>query len=153
AELQQYLGEAGTAVLQEALQGDQNPAAIATAIGDVIRNLLDRHGTGRVLFRNTRDAVAGFPERQFNAYPLTPPVRYTSTLEGLGEIMSPSLQERLHPETLLGDNWLTSDPRVAWLCDWLDGLKDDQGRAEKALVICARASTAEALEDYLNLRQ
>src|SRR5690606_38654737 len=66
AELQQYLGEAGTAVLQKALQGDQNPAAIATAISDVIRNLLDRHGTGRVLFRNTRDAVAGFPERQFN---------------------------------------------------------------------------------------
>jgi len=153
AELQQYLGEAGTAVLQKALQGDQNPAAIATAISDLIRNLLDRHGTGRVLFRNTRDAVAGFPERQFNAYPLPPPARYTSTLEGLGEIISPSLQERLHPETLLGDNWLTSDPRVAWLCDWLDGLKDDQGRAEKALVICARASTAKALEDYLNLRQ
>lgn len=151
-ELQQYLGKAGTAALQQALQADFDNGDIAAAIADIIRSLLDRHGTGRVLFRNTRDAVAGFPERQFNAYPLAAPSSYISAFEGA------SLQQRLHPETLLGDNglgdsWLASDPRVAWLCDWLGELKDNQGRSEKALVICARASTAQALEDYLNLRQ
>lgn len=37
---------------------------IETSINQVIRDLLDRHGTGRVLFRNTRAAIQGFPERQ-----------------------------------------------------------------------------------------
>ncbi len=31
---------------------------------DEIDDLLDRHGTGRVLFRNTRHAVKGFPQRE-----------------------------------------------------------------------------------------
>jgi len=35
-------------------------------------DLLDRHGTGRVLFRNTRHVVKGFPEREFHAHALTP---------------------------------------------------------------------------------
>jgi ATP-dependent helicase HepA len=38
----------------------------------VIAQLLDRHGTGRVLFRNTRAAIHGFPARQLLAYPLLP---------------------------------------------------------------------------------
>ncbi len=37
-----------------------------------IAELLDRHGTGRVLFRNTRAGVAGFPERKLHTYPLEP---------------------------------------------------------------------------------
>ena len=36
----------------------------------LIDKLIDRHGTGRLLFRNTRQAIQGFPERQFNAYTL-----------------------------------------------------------------------------------
>lgn len=36
----------------------------------LVNQLLDRHGTGRVLFRNTRAAVKGFPGRQLNTYPL-----------------------------------------------------------------------------------
>ena len=35
-----------------------------------IADLLDRHGTGRVLFRNTRAAVKGFPQRRLHTYPL-----------------------------------------------------------------------------------
>lgn len=38
----------------------------------LVDQLLDRHGTGRVLFRNTRAAVQGFPQRQLNTYPLEP---------------------------------------------------------------------------------
>lgn len=33
--------------------------------------LIDRHGTGRVLFRNTRAAVKGFPARRLIAHPVT----------------------------------------------------------------------------------
>lgn len=33
--------------------------------GNVMDKLIDRHGTGRLMFRNTRHAISGFPERQF----------------------------------------------------------------------------------------
>jgi ATP-dependent helicase HepA len=42
----------------------------------VIDALLDRHGTGRVLFRNTRAAIQGFPERQPLPEPLPCPDLY-----------------------------------------------------------------------------
>ncbi len=37
---------------------------------ELIDKLVDRHGTGRLMFRNTRQAISGFPEREFNTYPL-----------------------------------------------------------------------------------
>lgn len=37
---------------------------------EVINQLIDRHGTGRILFRNSRQTVQGFQEREFYAYPL-----------------------------------------------------------------------------------
>ncbi|MDH5738527.1 MAG: SNF2-related protein, partial [Gammaproteobacteria bacterium] len=39
--------------------------------------LLDRHGTGRILFRNVRSAISGFPDRKVNPYPLVTPSEYT----------------------------------------------------------------------------
>jgi ATP-dependent helicase HepA len=36
----------------------------------VIEQLVDRHGTGRILFRNSRHVIQGFPEREFHEYPL-----------------------------------------------------------------------------------
>ncbi len=36
----------------------------------VVKALTDRHGTGRVLFRNTRAHVKGFPERALLSYPV-----------------------------------------------------------------------------------
>jgi ATP-dependent helicase HepA len=38
----------------------------------LINQLLDCHGTGRVLFRNTRAGVTGFPERCLHEHPLEP---------------------------------------------------------------------------------
>ena len=37
---------------------------------EVINQLIDRHGTGRILFRNSRHVIQGFPEREFYTYPL-----------------------------------------------------------------------------------
>ncbi|WP_428355206.1 RNA polymerase-associated protein RapA [Methyloprofundus sp.] len=37
---------------------------------EVIDQLIDRHGTGRILFRNSRHVIKGFPQRKFYAYPL-----------------------------------------------------------------------------------
>ncbi len=142
SELRGYLGEDATASLRQALQRDLDNQDIGQAIEDIIRSLLDRHGTGRVLFRNTRDAVAGFPQRRFNPHPLPTPEVYAKASAGA------SVEQLLRPEALLGDAWIAVDPRVSWLTGWLAGLGD----GEKALVICASADTAKQLESHLNLR-
>ena len=114
-----------------------DPGASADTI---IEQILDRHGTGRVLFRTTRDAVAGFPQRVLHRYPLAAPEQYT-----LAEV---ALEERLYPELpYVDDSWLDIDPRTAWLEQTLKQL-----RPAKVLVICAHASTAVALEHHLHLR-
>ena len=47
-----------------------NDAALAMSeLGaTLIDKLIDRHGTGRLLFRNTRSAISGFPERQLHQH-------------------------------------------------------------------------------------
>ncbi len=37
---------------------------------DIVSEMIDLHGTGRVMFRNTRSAVSGFPERVHEPYSL-----------------------------------------------------------------------------------
>lgn len=46
------------------------PEKSANARQSLINILLDSHGTGRILFRNSRQTVQGFPERERHAYPL-----------------------------------------------------------------------------------
>lgn len=106
----------------------------------IIDQMLDRHGTGRVLFRNTRAAIKGFPQRILHRYALPAPEQYT-----LAQL---DLIDKLHPELpYLDDSWLDFDPRVKWLETTLKSL-----RPEKVLVICANAKTALDLEHYLHLR-
>ena len=38
---------------------------------DIAKALVDQYGTGRVLFRNSRKSVQGFPERRLHHYPLS----------------------------------------------------------------------------------
>jgi ATP-dependent helicase HepA len=128
AELNQMIGD------DKANAWQDNPQA-------VINDLLDRHGTGRVLFRNTRSSVKGFPERQLCPHPLPAPDDYTA------EVIDAPLSARLQPEQLLGDIWTEIDPRVSWLQQWLK-----ENRQLKVLVICAQAETALDLETHLRLR-
>jgi hypothetical protein len=58
--IQGFLGNEGEALLTAVNDGDTEASA------RLVRELLDRHGTGRVLFRNTRAAVQGFPERKLH---------------------------------------------------------------------------------------
>lgn len=97
----------------------------------LIKDLLDRHGTGRVLFRNTRAAIKNFPTRIPHSYPLQKPALY----ENCG----------LHPEEE-HDDWITYDPRVEWLEKQLKTLIK-----EKVLLICASAKTAVDLEHHLHM--
>ena len=38
----------------------------------LLSDLVDRNGTGRVIFRNTREALSGFPQRQANPVAIIP---------------------------------------------------------------------------------
>src|SRR5690606_14947531 len=58
-----FLGAEGEALLGAVSDGDSQASA------RLIRELLDRHGTGRLLFRNARAAVQGSPERDLHPYP------------------------------------------------------------------------------------
>ncbi len=103
----------------------------------IIRDLLDRHGTGRVLFRNTRSAIKGFPKRIAKPYAL-------EANENLQD--SDNINQHIYPETLNSD-WLKTDARVTWLTNLLKEHKN-----EKVLLICHHAETAIALDKHLNLR-
>jgi len=136
--------ELGT--LLDAIEAGERPDSLPEDIdksepGEVIiAKLLDRHGTGRVLFRNTREAVKGFPKRLVHAYPLPAPDQYT-----LAQV---ELEQKLHPEEpYFDDSWVDFDPRVEWLETKLKEL-----RPAKVLVICAQAKTALALEHHLHMR-
>ncbi|EMP54980.1 ATP-dependent helicase HepA [Marinobacter santoriniensis NKSG1] len=119
--------------------GDDLDQLEARSRDAIIDALLDRHGTGRVLFRNTRAAIPDFPERQPVPVGLPRPELFDGASTGLDGLTP----ERGCPE----ERWLTDDPRVAWLEQTLKSL-----RPAKVVVICARAETAMALEHYLQLR-
>ncbi len=137
----------------------------------LLHQLVDRHGTGRMLFRNTRKAVKGFPLREAHGYALTSPAEYrqihtllpneeaqTRFATNFGMTFQQLL---LIPETIYqtlqvldpaamenSNNWWQCDPRVSWLANKLRELKQ-----HKSLVICASAQTAVDLEAVLRQRE
>jgi ATP-dependent helicase HepA len=137
----------------------------------LLHQLVDRHGTGRILFRNTRKAVKGFPLREAHAYALPSPAEYASIHTILDtpaaqvrfaeNFAVPFQQLLLTPETIFqtlhslnleamqgAPDWWQCDPRVTWLARKLRELKK-----HKVLVICASAQTALDLEAVLRQRE
>lgn len=119
---------------------DGDAATIETARSRLQSILLDRFGTGRVLFRNTRSAVPGFPTRQL--------FRHTLDAQDAPSASATDLESLLYPEILRGDSWCASDARVVWLENFLK-----QHRRHKVLLICANDRSAEQLEEFLRLRR
>ncbi|WP_429101186.1 RNA polymerase-associated protein RapA [Aeromonas veronii] len=132
----------------------------ATARQQAVAKLLDQHGTGRVLFRNSRANIQGFPERHLNVYPMPLPEQYKTAIKVMGMMggNGGDLQTRalryLYPEKIFqqfeGDNatWTQFDPRIEWLLELLLS-----ARQQKVLVICSEAATAIALEEALRTRE
>ncbi|MFT6432597.1 MAG: ATP-dependent helicase HepA [Candidatus Azotimanducaceae bacterium] len=98
---------------------------------DLVNMVLDRHGTGRVLFRNVRGSVKGFPNRILKRYALETPEAYRQF-------------DSLYPETKLA-NWTKVDPRIEWLKQLVGSRTQD-----KFLLICAHQQTALDLEANLS---
>lgn len=109
---------------------------------EAIGVLLDRFGTGRSLFRNSRASVGGFPARRLIRHPLAGPPQLAELARAA------TLEQQLQPERLLGDDWVALDPRLQWLESFL--LQDADARV---LLICASAQTAQSLELYMRLRR
>jgi len=141
ATIQGFLGAEGEALLAAVSDGDTQASA------RLIRELLDRHGTGRVLFRNTRAAIQGFPERQLHPYPLALPDQYRELPAGEHAELYPEVAFQAQGDVSEEERWWRFDPRVDWLIDTLKMLK-----RTKVLVICAHAETAMDLEDALRVR-
>ncbi|QJR80391.1 RNA polymerase-associated protein RapA [Alteromonas pelagimontana] len=109
----------------------------------LVHQLIDCHGTGRILFRNRRAGISGFPIRELHDYPLAAPAIYDSAIHGN------DLTYALYPERqpALVNSWIDEDPRVEWLLEFLSSI-----RPEKALLICASAVTAQQLGEAIRLR-
>lgn len=126
---------------------------------ELISLLMDRHGTSRVLFRNTRQGVKGFPQRILHQIKLPLPSQYqtaikVSALMNTKQSLEQQARSMLYPEQIFqslegeSSSWLDFDPRVNWLIDFLK-----QNRDEKVLVICAKAGTALSLEQTLREKE
>jgi ATP-dependent helicase HepA len=121
-----------------------DPMATAEARKALIQLLLDRHGTGRILFRNTRSTIKGFPGRQLKATALPAPLG-----PSIVDQTSENVQDLLYPETQptpssQGEEWWRDNLRVDWLIKTLKSI-----RPQKALVIAAHKETVMDLEDAL----
>ena len=111
------------------LENLNDPLKSAAARDALITILLDHHGTGRILFRNSRQTVQGFPDRERFGYALT------------GEPNDSDLQQ---------------DPRYIWLVNKLitasKSKENPSLKGQKALLICKHAQTAIDLEQTLKNR-
>lgn len=119
--------------LLEILVGENKQASLGQ--DQIIEDLLDQHGPGRVIFRNTRTAMQGFPKRLVHLNPI----------EAIGRIerLSAEFAEDLE----VGSNppiELMGDPRVQWLQTLLKKLSP-----EKILLICRTKAKVLSLEKLL----
>jgi ATP-dependent helicase HepA len=111
--------------------------------------LVDRHGTGRVLVRNRRSRIRGFPERQLHSYPIESPKAWSIWLDGLAK-------KTFSDSDLLAlsaglQSTSTKAPKADWfhakataLADFLQTVK-----GEKVLLICSSAKRVRELQEWL----
>jgi len=109
----------------------------------LIEELLDRHGMGRVMFRNTRAAMSGFPQR----------IPHLIDLSGRPETIEKINSEvRAEPDTTKIRRFdYKDDPRIHWLVTFFK-----KHRREKVLLICRSIEKVfaihAALQDRINIK-
>jgi ATP-dependent helicase HepA len=108
----------------------------------LLSDLIDRHGTGRVMIRNRRALVGGFPKR-------------IPHITALDDSDDDQWRARLHAEFMhdIGDSDdepehdFTRDPRMDWLLTILEDIAPN-----KALVLCRSRAKVQALEEAFRMR-
>jgi ATP-dependent helicase HepA len=110
----------------------------------LIKTLLDQHGTGRVVFRNTRAAMTGFPKRQACPAPLA-----SGNVTLLHRIARELEAEETGQDAAIRYSF-KDDPRIEWLAAFLQ-----KHRPAKVLLICKSqrkvAAIDAALKEKLNI--
>ncbi|MBN8922042.1 MAG: helicase SNF2 [Rhodanobacter sp. 68-29] len=143
------LSDAELAMLRNAFVGD---AALEARLADTTRPehareilaaLIDRHGTGRAMFRNRRAGIGGFPQRV--------PQWQVLDAADVDEAMRQSLLAEFHadiqqPSPVLEHDY-ANDPRLEALVELLDAHPQD-----KFLLICRSQAKVLALEEALRTR-
>jgi ATP-dependent helicase HepA len=126
----------------------------------LIQDLLDRYGTGRMVYRNRRSVLKGFPKRMLKPvkmnYSEDYRKRYTELLHHLnwkGEYiffdpfsLTPAHLNLPQKEAgqLLKHLWM-EDPRLSWLIQFIRKLP----KQEKALIICNRPGKVFSIRETL----
>ena len=125
------------ALLQEPAERVQARLGSGGGRQELLAALLDRHGTGRVMFRNTRAAMTGFPKRRVHLAPLEAP-------EGSARALAREFAADTGAEGPGGYRPdFAGDPRIHWLAELLRHGDD------KILLICRTRAKAEAIEAAL----
>ena len=100
----------------------------------LLKEMLDRHGPGRVMFRNTRHVIQGFPKRIFKQHILD------GTEANIEILRSEFESEKGNPKSEVD----ADDPRIVWLAALLQELA-----GEKVLLICRTTQKAIAIDEAL----
>lgn len=111
---------------------------------DLIENLLDQHGPGRVVFRNTRAAMKGFPKRKAHLIPI-------ETIEHengnyLQRLSKEFLRDIEKTDDAASRQYFdfSEEPRLIWLVKLMQDLQP-----QKVLLICRTREKVLALEREL----
>ena len=143
------LDEAQQRLLGDAFRGD---AALTALLADATRPaharellaaLIDRHGTGRAMFRNNRAGVGGFPQRLPEWHLIEAGALQESARQSLLAEFHADIQQ---PPALIEVDY-AADPRV----DLLIALLEQHPR-DKFLLICRSQAKVLALEEALRTR-
>lgn len=110
----------------------------AGARENLLRTLLDQHGTGRVVFRNTRAAMQGFPTRQVSPVAIKDP-----SLTQLVRVARELQAEETGTDSEIRYSF-KEDPRIDWLVEFLA-----DNRPAKVLLICRSQRKVLAIEAAL----
>lgn len=109
------------------------------SVFELIQELIDRHGTGRLFYRNTRKAIGHANARQVIAHPLDSPEEYTTIKD--------RVIAHIHEDTDWVKDWLEQDPKVNWLLEFL------QNARGKTLLICRTARAVLELAEHIRIKR
>lgn len=121
---------------------ERHAAGDAEARAGLVQDLLDRHGTGRVVFRNTRSAMQGFPRRVPCPVPLEAPGDLAGFLDRLAAEFD--ADGGTGGTSTPGPAMDPRDPRVRWLATLLREHPED-----KVLLIGRSRAKIESLDRAL----
>ena len=144
----EQLGEEEATLLAAILKSDaptvraklSRIAAGDTALREqMLGDLIDQHGPGRVMFRNTRLAMKGFPKRTVHLQPLPAPDGAPRLFDALADEFAADTGTAsvFEPDFRL-------DPRLAWLVEFLR-----LQPTEKVLLLCRTQAKVAAIDAAL----